>query len=83
LTARIVAQVELKGTLHNIMLTGLKITAGQWPDKMTIQTIFDQTFLIFKGCLTRQVLILAGHCPLTGRYFEPCAYMLIISAVYL
>jgi len=50
---------------------GLKITAGQWPDKMTVQNNFDRTFLIFEGRLTSQVLILAGHCPLTGRYFEP------------
>jgi len=31
--------------------------------------IFDQTFLIFEGRLTGQVLILASHCPLAGRYF--------------
>jgi len=51
--------------------SGLKITAGQWPDKMLFKTIFDWTFLIFEGRLIGQVLILAGYCPLTGRYFEP------------
>jgi len=39
---------------------------------MTIQTIFDRTFLNFEGRLTGQVLILAGLCPLNGRYFELC-----------
>jgi len=61
-------QLWLKLSLY----TGLKITAGQWPDKMTIRNIFDRTFLNFRrSCLTGQVLILAGHCPLNGRYFEP------------
>jgi len=36
-------QLWLKLSLH----TGLKITAGQWPDKMTIRNIFDRTFLNF------------------------------------
>ena len=26
--------------------------------------------------LSRQIVILAGHCPLTGRYFEPCGFLL-------
>jgi len=52
-------------------IPGLKITAGQWPDKMTVQNNFDRTFLNFEGRLTGQMLILAGHCPLTSRYFEP------------
>ncbi len=25
--------------------------------------------------LSGQIVILAGHCPLTGRYFEPCMYI--------
>ena len=25
--------------------------------------------------LTGQALDQAGHCPLTGRYFEPCIYL--------
>jgi len=58
--------------MKHVATAGLKITAGQWPDKMLFKTIFDRTFLIFEGRLTGQVLILAGHCPLTGRYFEPC-----------
>jgi len=38
-------------TIHYICmyLAGLKITAGQWPDKMLFKTIFDRTFLIFEG----------------------------------
>ena len=31
--------------------------------------------------LTGQAHGQAGHCPLTGRYFEPCKYELIISFV--
>jgi len=68
--------------LENCTVSGLKITAGQWPDKMTIQTIFDRTFLNFEGRLTGQVLILAGHCPLTGRYFGPCGVKVICPAMF-
>ena len=25
----------------------------------------------------------AGHCPLTGRYFQPCKYIFFISLIYL
>jgi len=61
-----------------VSVTGLKITASQWLDKMTVQTIFDRTFLNFEGCLTGQVPILAGHCLLTGRYFEPWCYQCFV-----
>jgi len=44
--------------------------AGQ--NDRQLKTIFERTFLIFEGRLMGQVLNLAGHCPLTGCYFEAC-----------
>ena len=37
-----------------------------WPVKMT-------------GEVTGQGAFLAGHCPLTGRYFEPCLISVLLE----
>ena len=29
--------------------------------------------------LSGKIVILAGHCPVTGRYFEPCLRNIILS----
>jgi len=48
--------------------TGLKITAGQWPDRWPFKTIFDRTFLIFWWTFDRSSAYF-------GRYFEPCSIL--------
>ena len=31
--------------------------------------------------LSGQIVILAGHCPVTGRYFEPCSVVLELGFI--
>ena len=62
---------ETKKTRNILNLPGRKISFGLkvlLPISAKMAGQNDRS----RECLAGQMLVLAGHCPLTGRYFAPC-----------